>query len=629
MNEFVEQFLIECRELVEQGSEDLLALERDPADQARLDSAFRAFHTLKGSAGIIDFNAMARGLGAAEDVLALVRTGERPVTADLVGDCLACLDQVVRWLDELEASGDLPAEAETQADALQALFTRRSPGRGPEALPAIASPASTTGDELPGIARDLLAAQVAMLAEASGAGLAGCVEAAARVSVNVLRSFGRSRNAKALEAARDESLVAKTADALAGTIQSLLSETTLAPLATGDLQTNPSAASVRTLRVDIDRIDALVRLAGELTVTKNAIGHALSGAGSGQGVSAHLRAQHAQLDRLVGELQRSVLTIRVLPLRQVFQRFPRLVREVGATLGKPVRLVLQGEEVEADKVIVEALFEPLLHVLRNAVDHGIEDAAGRAAAGKPALAEVRLTASRQGDRVLVEIADDGRGVDVERVREIARSRGVASDDALARMSDTDIVDLVFAPGFSTASAVTDLSGRGVGMDAVRVAIERLGGHVALESRAGVGTTVRFALPFTLVMAPVMTVEAGGQTFGVPLASVVETVRVPQEWIAGVGAARAFVLRDQTLPLCHLGDMLGLGRADTEHSAATVVVVDLGDQLCGLKVDRAGECMDVMLKPLEGLLSGIPGLAGTTVLGDGRVLIVLDVAGLFA
>jgi two-component system chemotaxis sensor kinase CheA len=384
--------------------------------------------------------------------------------------------------------------------------------------------------------------------------------------------------------------------------------------------------------VDVERIDALVNLTGELTVAKNALGHAAALAISGadpKALGALLRDQQDQLSRLVAELQRSVLNIRVLPLRTVFQRFPRLVREMVVKLSKPARLVTEGEDTEADKAVVESLFEPLLHVLRNALDHGVESAEARAAAGKAPSATILLRALRQGDRVIVEVEDDGGGIDIANVRRVALEREVAAADVLAEMPDEAVADLIFAPGFSTAAEVTSLSGRGVGMDAVRIAVERMGGRVTLHSQQGEGTTVRFSLPFTVMMSSVMTVEAGGQMFGIPLEVIEQTLRLPRDRISPIGAAQAFVLRDRTVPLIDLAHALGEGRGRDEAAAVDIVVTRAAGKWAGLEVDRVGDRMDVMLKPLEGLLTGMNGIAGTTLLGDGRVLLILDLQALLS
>ena len=632
MNEFVEQFLIEGRELVAQGNDDLLALEEHPDDRERLDGAFRAFHTLKGAAGIVDFVAMSRALHAAEDVLSAVRSNSAPVTPGLIDLCLACLDQVSAWIDRMRSSGEIPADADADADDLVRRFaTLASPDtaslapRGPG--DATRRPADSTG--LSTIERDLLEAQKLMLAEpAPEAAAAARLESASRIAANVLRHHGRSLDATDLEGPLQSSLVAGNAEAMIEAIDRILEGLAEpAPERPGTL--SPQAPEA-TLRVDVDRIDTLVRLTGELLIAKNAIGHSAAlaqGEGDPRALAVALKNQHLALDRLIGELRRSVFSLRVLPLQHAFQRFPRLVREMATSLGKPARLMIEGATTGADKTIVEAIAEPLLHVLRNGLDHGLEDASERAALGKPATATIHLRAERQGEHVVIEVEDDGRGIDVARVRDVARQRNAAPEAAIAAMSDEEAINLIFAPGFSTASHVTDLSGRGVGMDIVRNTIERLGGRVSVSSQRQRGTTVRFTLPFTVMMTQVLTVEAAGQVFGVPLEAVVETVRVGRSAIAPVGAARAMVLRDRTLPVIDLGQALGR-EARASEGDANVLIVAVAGQLGGLEVDRLGDRMDVMLKPPEGLLAGIPGIDGTTLLGDGRVLIVLDLGEIF-
>ena len=621
MNEVLEQFVVEARELIEQLTADLLALERDPGDRVSLDGSFRAFHTLKGGAGIVDFAAMGRSMHAAEDVLATVRRGDRPVTAGLIGDCLACLDQVVQWLDAIEESGELPSGAAAAADRLAARFAAgeaaieaaktESPAVAAEALPSDAALA-------------ILREQIALLA-VRGEGLEGRIASAGRLAANVFRHLGRPDVSEQIVEAVTESLAGSDpisiARALESAIESLNEASAPDPVAPAPVRTDPLS---RSLRVDAERVDALVSLTGELTIAKNAIGHlAALAQESNNALAASIVGEYGKLDRLIDGLQRAVLELRILPLRRVFQRFSRLVREMSESLGKPVRLVIEGEETQADKAIVEMLFEPLLHVVRNAMDHGVEPGAERAAAGKSAIATIYLRGRREGEHVLVEVEDDGRGIDADRIREVAVARDLATTETVAGMSEDAVIDFIFMPGFSTAADVTDLSGRGVGMDAVRASIERLGGRVQLETRKGAGSIVRFVLPFSVMMTRVMTVEAGGQWFGVPLDAVVETVRVRRDEIRSVGQAHAFVLRKRTVPLIGLAATLGWANAQSD-SDATVVVASSGGELGGLEVDRLGARMDVMLKPAEGLLSGIPAIAGTTMLGNGGVLLVLDV-----
>lgn len=602
MNEFLEQFVLEARELVEQATGDLLALERAPDDKARLDSAFRAFHTLKGGAGIVDFRAMARAVHAAEDALSAVRSGERAISAGLIGDCLTCLDQVVQWLDQIQASGDLPAGSDAAAETVAARFSREDEQPQPQA-PAHLSPT----------ARRVLDEQILLIAEPGERGRAGRLASAARVAANVLRHAAREVDAAKIERLSDAAELTNAIEATLGT-----------PAEPVSASYSAAEGTARTLRVDAGRVDALVNLAGELLVAKNALSHlAKTAEGAGNPLAPALKSEHARLDRLVLRLQESVLGLRVLPLRTVFQRFSRVVREMAVSLEKPANLVIEGEGTEADKTLVEMLFEPLLHVVRNAMDHGIETAAERPTAGKPVVATLGLRARRQGEHVLVEVSDDGRGVDLERVRETAIARGIVTEETASAMAERDIVELVFAPGFSTARELTGLSGRGVGMDAVRTAVQRVGGSVTMESVPGQGTTVRFVLPYSVMMTRVMTVEAGDQMFGIPLEAVVETLRLPRDRIQPIGRAGAFVLRDRTVPLIDLAETLGRPCPDRSGSDAIVVVASLSGQLGAIEVDRIGERLEVMLKPMDGLLSGTPGIAGTTLTGDGRVLLVLD------
>ena len=616
MNEFLEQFVLESRELVAQATADLLALEKSPHDSARLDGVFRAFHTLKGGAGIVDFLAMAQALHATEDGLSGVRSGEQAMTPPLVSDCLACLDQVLQWLDVIERTGELPADPQGAAAAIATRFASAASLDAANALSATAI--------------SILEAQMVLVAEVAPRVLEGCLASAGRVAANVLRGAGRDTQAglvlRALESNAPGERQRELREAIEEALRGASPARGPAPRPASEPEPLQQA---RTLRIDTGRIDALVNLTGELIVAKNSIGHAAALIDrEAPQLGAVLKPRFAVLQRLMGEMQHAVLGMRVLPLDHAFQRFPRLLREISAELGKRAELVVEGGETEADKVIVENLFEPLVHVMRNAIGHGIEDAAQRAALHKPAAATIRLAARREGEHVVVEVSDDGRGIDAARIREIARERGLFAEEALAAMSDEEVVDIIFEPGFSTAATVTGLSGRGVGMDAVRMAVGRLGGRVRVESRPGLGTTVRFMLPFSVMMTPIMVVEVGGQAFGIPLDAVVETLRVPASRISPVGTAEVVVLRDRTVPLLSLAQALEVRHDDVDEAEVTLVVVKVEGHLGALRVDRVGERMEVMMKPLEGLLAGMPALAGSTLLGDGGVLLILDLGALF-
>lgn len=597
MNEFLEQFLIESRELIAQASDDLLALEHASGDAGRFDSAFRAMHTLKGAAGIMDFDAMARVCHAAEDRLSTIRVDAAAMTPALINDCLACLDQMTEWLAAMEASEALPEMAE--ADAAR-LVARLAPGGQVAGTALSGGIAEESGER--GISVDeteILHEQVELLSLPRDDGAAGRDEAALRVIRHILRRFD------------------------------LASEPGKEIAASGPAAAGAKNAAARPMRANMARIDAVMRLSGELVVLKNALGHAVELALQDDVPKQHSRKfarLHGELDRLAADLLHASVAARVLPLRQVFQRFPRLVREMAAGLAKKIRLVTEGDATEADRLIVEALFEPLLHVLRNAVDHGVEPEAERLALGKPSPAIIRLSAARTGDEVIVEIADDGRGIDAQAIRATARKRGVADAETLAAMPEDALRALIFAPGFSTAGSVSNLSGRGVGMDAVRAAIDGLGGRIELHSVPGTGTVIRFRLPFTVLLTRVLQVEAGGQAFGIPFEAVAETLQFRREEVARLGAAETIPWRGRTLPLIALAEALHLpdaGRIAPAEEKRKAVIVAQGGEWSALEVDGFGGQAELLLKPLDGLLAGMKGVAGTALLGDGRVLVVLE------
>lgn len=385
------------------------------------------------------------------------------------------------------------------------------------------------------------------------------------------------------------------------------------------------AGADRALRIEPAKIDGLVDLVGELVVAKNALPFLADRAENHFGnreMAREIKTHFAVLDRIAQDLQTAVMGIRMLPVAVVFKRFPRLVRDISRKLGKTVDLQIEGETTEADKGVIEALADPLLHLMRNSLDHGIETVEERRAAGKPEAARLLLRASQEGDKVVLRIEDDGRGIDPAKIRASALRKGLISEEAAAGLSEADAVNLIFLPGFSTAETVSDLSGRGVGMDAVRHTIEGLGGTVRLSSVVGLGTTVDLQLPLTLAISKVMAVEIGGQLYGIPMALTAETVRIPSAAIRNLKGRELVHLRGALVPIARLRDRFLLPPLPVSEEAVLVVRID-GAPI-GLVVDEFVAGMDVIMKPMAGILNGVPGYAGTAVLGDGRVLLVLNV-----
>jgi two-component system chemotaxis sensor kinase CheA len=746
MNALLEQFLLESRDLIAEGTRGLIALERTPEDAALVVGVFRAFHTLKGSSGVLAIQPMTRMLHAAEDMLAAIRDGRTPIGPALIDTLLECLDQTARWLDDLEVRDGLPDDAEGNATglirrlrgderdatappdapefddpgifseaersaAVEALRGRAEgtaifrvvyqpdprcffngddplkliaglPGLAalrispqgdwpaletldpfrcemridalaigeeaairhafrlvadqvriaevpPRALAPQPSPAPKSGD----IVGAILAEQRRLLAstDTPPGEIAGRWGSAAAAASNALRHEGENGHAEAVAAALAEAMDRHDPGPLIKALDRAV-QARQSPAAASQPVPAPSPPASRSLRVEEERIDRLFALVGEMIVAKNTLGWLAGRTAEAAGVAdivRPLRDLHALVERLTRDMHDAVVRIRMVPVGQVFDRFPRLVRDLSLRLGKPVDLLVEGEGTSADKTVVEALFEPLLHLVRNSLDHGIEPPEARRAAGKPERATVTLRAFHAGDRFVVEVSDDGGGIDIAAVGRKAVESRVLGEDELGALNEAETARLIFAPGLSTMNETSDLSGRGVGMAAVRMAIERIGGAVGVETVRHRGTTIRLELPLTLALLRIVTVSARGRRFGVPLDVVAETIRLPGDRIRRIRGRSAFAWRDQVVPLHPLGRILELPEQQDPLSggggARLVLVVDAGGDggFFGLEVDGIGDRLEVALRPMDGLLANIPAYLGTTLQGDGQVLLILN------
>jgi len=393
------------------------------------------------------------------------------------------------------------------------------------------------------------------------------------------------------------------------------------------------AQAGKILKVDQQKVDRLMNLIGEMVVAKNGLPYLARRAEDDYGVrelSRDIKAQYAVINRISDEMQDAIMQVRMMPVSFVFQRFPRLVRDLSKKLNKDIKLVLEGEDTEADKNIVEALADPLVHIVRNSLDHGLEPADQRIAAGKPATGKLLIRAISESDRVLIEIIDDGKGIDPAIIKKKAYEKSIIDESQLERMSDQEAINLIFAAGFSTAEQVSDLSGRGVGMDVVKNALNKIGGTVNLSSVLGQGTTLRLNLPLSMAVTNVMVIESNNQIFGLPMDQVIETVRLPQQAVNVIKYKKTALLRDRIVPLIALNDLLAIDavpRTNADDELA-VVIVRVDGEPAGLLVDEFREVIDVILKPLPGALATLNCYAGSALLGDGSVLMVINPKELF-
>jgi len=404
----------------------------------------------------------------------------------------------------------------------------------------------------------------------------------------------------------------------------------------GDLERGglEQAASLRsltqTVRVDIRKLDHLMNIVGELAIVRSAFGRVaekLRGEGQRK-LAAELQRLHRNFDRRLGEMQDGILEVRMVPLGQVFDRLARVVRQISREVGKEIRLVITGAETEIDKLIVEELSDPLMHMIRNAIDHGIESGQGRVEVGKPLAGTIALNAFQKGNHVMIEVEDDGRGIDLSRLTEKAIALGKLSRSEAVEMSRDDMLALIFLPGLSTRESADDVSGRGVGMDIVKTNISKLGGVIDVHSESGIGTKMTITLPITLAIVSALLIQAGKHTLAIPLSSVSEAIAFEEAAVRLVDGREVITLRGQTLPLCRLDRLMAL---ETEPDSASrrrfVVVAALGQRRLGLVVDFLYGQEDIVIKPLGKSLAGVRGFAGATELGDQRVGLVLDAAGL--
>jgi len=564
-------FIIEAQEILDRLGEQLVSLEQAPEDSDQLNAVFRGFHTLKGGAGFLAITPMVELCHAAEDTLGQARAGQATLQARHFDAAQQSLDYLQSMLDAF-GSGNEPPRAPQQLIAQFA--TSGEETAAPSAKVAVAAPPPAAGGNGDMIDDDEFEA---LLDQLHG----GAAPAALPVPAAAPRP---------------------------------------APSAKPAAAPGKAAEPEHTVRVDTKRLDAIVNLIGELVLSRNRL------------KTLRVRLRDEELDRAVSSLdiatsrlQSAVMRTRMQPVGKVFSRFPKVARDVARSLNKEVDLELIGADTELDRNLVEALADPLVHLVRNAIDHGIETPALREATGKPRGGHVRLSAQQEGDYVSIEVQDDGAGIDPERLRQKAREKGLIDPEAAARLTTEECLHLVFLPGFSTKSEVTDISGRGVGMDVVQSRIRELSGQIQIQSELGRGSRFLIRVPLTLAILPTLLVQAGDTVYALPLARVVEVLHAPRRALGWFDGRAVLDRQSHTLPLVDLRHWLNIEAP--ELPLLTVVVLQAGESRMGLVVDQVRGREEVVIKPLPRALRGLPGYAGATLIGDGRLALILDVDGL--
>ncbi len=600
----VKEFLIESYENLDRLDQDLVVLEKDPANRDTLSSIFRTIHTIKGTSGFLAFNQLEAVTHAGESLLSRLRDGLLPLTAEITTALLATVDVVRDMLKSIEASGK---EGERNDQELISKLARLleapavSPASG--ATSAKIDPTTNSSEQpVPNLGEILIK---------RGATNVSDVHAAVE-----LQNAGDPRHV-------GENMVEK------GTVKSQ----EIVEVLNAQQQARGQSASESTIRVDVSQLDRLMNRVGELVLLRNQIVQYTNST-----EDSELLATSQRLNLLTTELQEGVMKTRMQPIGNIWSKFPRTVRDVALGCGKQVRIEMEGKETELDKTIIEAIKDPLTHLVRNAVDHGVETSEMRRASGKDPEGCLSLRAFHEGGQVIIEVTDDGAGLDCEKLRKKAIQKGLITPDQAARMGEREITNLIFLPGFSTAEKVTNVSGRGVGMDVVKTNIERIGGTVDLQSKRGHGSTVRMKIPLTLAIIPALIVTSAGDRYAISQVSLLELVRLEGEQarkgLELVNGAPVYRLRGQLLPLVYLMREL---KADnqaqvatspkTESQSVNIVVLRADDRAFGLIVDEINDTEEIVVKPLSKQLKSVNIYAGATIMGDGKVALILDVLGL--
>ena len=619
MKEIMEDFLVEAFELIEQIDHDLVELESNPEDLELLNRIFRVAHTVKGSSSFLNFDVLTKLTHHMEDVLNKARRDELKITPDIMDVVLESVDMMKGLLHGIRDNGndtDVGINIEDICQRLTAISEGGAPAPTPAAAPEPEPAQTVQAEPEPEPVSD---ENLSNLSDSE-------VEAEIERLLKVRKAEDQARRAQ--KAAGGEATVAKPA---APAPVPTAAKPAAAPKKTEEKKVPAASgggnADEQTIRVEVKRLDHLMNLIGELVLGKNRllkIYDDVEERYEGEKFLEELNQVVSSLSLVTTDIQLAVMKTRMLPIAKVFNKFPRMIRDLSRELNKQIDLEITGEETELDKSIVEQIGDPLVHMIRNSCDHGVEDGPTRLAAGKPEKGTIQLKAYNEGNHIVIEITDDGKGLDADMLKAKSIEKGIITEREADTMSDKEAFGLIFKPGFSTAAKVTNVSGRGVGMDVVKTNIEKLNGIIDIESEIGKGTTMKLKIPLTLAIMQSLLVGAQEEFFAIPLASVLETVRVPIDDIYTIDGKNVLRLRDEVLSLVKLSDIFGVKQVFENSDQTYVVVIGVAESKLGIIVDNLVGQEEVVIKSMGDYLQNISGIAGATIRGDGRVTLIVDV-----
>ncbi len=651
LQEIMEDFLIEAFEMNEQLDQDLVELEHNPEDLDLLNRIFRVAHTIKGSSSFLNLNILTHLTHNMEDVLNRARKGEIKITPDIMDVVLRSIDLMKTLLVTIRDTGSdtnngKENEIEEAVKQLQAITSQNLEG-AKETSGAKETPKEIKEEikeEVKEKAKEEVKENKTPTAENSASDNPLADEpdldysnmSAEEVEAEIERLLNKRQEAdKERRAQKKQEDQAKPKQEVTPTKETPKTETPKVPKAEtktkakADTEENkaPSIGVEQTVRVDVRRLDHLMNLIGELVLGKNRLIRIYSDVEErydGEKFLEELNQVVSSISAVTTDLQLAVMKTRMQPVGKVFNKFPRMVRDLSRELGKSIELIIEGEETELDKSIVEEIGDPLIHIIRNSCDHGIEPLEERRRLNKPETGKVQLSAYNEGNHIVIKISDDGKGLDPVMLKEKAIEKGVISERDAEGMSDREAFNLIFKPGFSTAKVVSNVSGRGVGMDVVKTNIEKLNGIIEIDSEVGVGTTQKLKIPLTLAIIQALLVGVQEEYYAIPLSSVLETVRISQDEIYTVDGKSVLRLRDEVLSLARLSDIFKVDAILESNSDVYVVIIGLADQKIGVIVDYLIGQEEVVIKSLGYYLKNTRGIAGATVRGDGKITLIVDV-----
>jgi two-component system chemotaxis sensor kinase CheA len=620
MQEIMEDFLIEAFEMIEQLDQDLVELESNPDDLDLLNKIFRVAHTIKGSGSFLNLDVLTKLTHHMEDILNKARKSELKITPDIMDVILESVDMMKALLENIRDNGTDVTD-DINIDPVVAKLDAISKGE------AVSNSDDSAEEETEEVEDDI-----------SEADLENMTPEEVEAEIERLLKQRAEEDKKLREEMKKENSSENKSDTpkeekKEGKQVPKKQETKPTPKKEEPKKSVPAKKSSnveQTIRVDVNRLDNLMNLIGELVLSKNRlikIYNDVEERYEGEHFLDELNQVVSSISIVTTDLQIAVMKTRMLQIGKVFNKFPRVIRDLSRELGKKVNLIIKGEDTELDKSIIEEIGDPLMHMIRNSVDHGIESPEERIAAGKPEVGTVELKAYNEGNQIVIEIADDGRGMDPDMLKSKALEKGLISEKEADMMSDKEAFMLIFKPGFSTAAKITNVSGRGVGMDVVKTNVEKLNGIIEVDSTPSKGSVFKIKIPLTLAIIQALLVAAQEELFAIPLANVIETVRITTEDISAVEGKSVLKLRDEVLPLVNMSDIFKIEKILGNNQYLYVVVLGVGASKVGLIVDGLIGQEEIVIKSLGEYLKGIEGIAGATIRGDGKVTLIVDVAAL--